>query len=179
MAKRRGRRKCKSCHEFFIPDPRNKKKQRFCSKPECRKASKAASQARWLSKKENRNYFRGPENVVRVQEWRRQNPGYCRSRGSSPDKTLQDHSTAESAENRGVAKHLAPDALQDLLTSQHAVLVGLIASFSANTLQDDIVKTTRRLQQLGSDILNSSPLYQGGVYDSQNSYLSPSGPPSS
>lgn len=176
MAKRRGRRKCKSCHEFFIPDPRNKKKQKFCSKPECRKASKAASQARWLSKKENQNYFRGPDNVERVQEWRRQNPGYSRSKVSYPDKPLQDHSIAESTEKHEVAKQFTPEALQDLLTAQHAVLVGLIASFSANTLQDDIVKTTRRLQQLGSDILNSSPLCKGGVYDCKNTYLSPPGP---
>jgi hypothetical protein len=33
-------------------------------------ASKAASQARWLAKPENQNYFRGPVNVAWVQAWR-------------------------------------------------------------------------------------------------------------
>ncbi len=33
----------------------------YCTAPACRKASKAVSQARWLSKPQNRNYFGGPE----------------------------------------------------------------------------------------------------------------------
>ena len=42
---------------------------------------KEASQKRWLRKPENQNYFRGPENVRRVQEWRIANPGYsCRKK---------------------------------------------------------------------------------------------------
>ena len=43
------RKKCCNCDELFIPDPRNTTRQRYCSKPECRKASKAASQRRWLA----------------------------------------------------------------------------------------------------------------------------------
>ncbi len=61
------RKKCCNCKELFIPDPRNAKRQKYCHKPECRKASKAASQKRWLQKPENRDYFSGPENVKRVQ----------------------------------------------------------------------------------------------------------------
>ena len=55
--------KCCNCNRFFKPDPRNAKRQRYCCKPECRKASKSASQRRWLRKPENRDYFRGPDNV--------------------------------------------------------------------------------------------------------------------
>ena len=60
MTKRR-RRKCLNCGQLFRPDPRNLRHQRYCPEPACRKASKAASQARWLAKPQNEGYFRGPE----------------------------------------------------------------------------------------------------------------------
>ena len=53
------RRKCKCCLKFFRPDPCNRRHQRYCAAPRCRRASKAASQARWLGKPENQDYFRG------------------------------------------------------------------------------------------------------------------------
>ena len=90
MAQRIRKRKCKNCGLFFPPDPRNARQQQFCSKPECRKASKAASQKRWLKKEENRDYFRGPDNVLRVQEWRRDHPGYWRPKTPPKAMPLQD-----------------------------------------------------------------------------------------
>ena len=72
------RRKCICCRKLFRPDPRNRHHQRYCSAPVCRAASKAASQARWLAKPENQDYFRGPVNVARVQLWRSRHPGYGR-----------------------------------------------------------------------------------------------------
>ena len=62
----RTRRKCRHCAQLFRPDPRNALHQRYCSAPACRRASKAASQRRWLAKAANRDYFRGPELVARV-----------------------------------------------------------------------------------------------------------------
>src|SRR4030081_690110 len=69
------RHKCKCCLKLFRPDPRNRRHQRYCSATACRAASKAASQARWLSTPENEGYFRGPANVARVQAWRSRHPG--------------------------------------------------------------------------------------------------------
>src|SRR5208337_3616495 len=126
------RRKCKCCLKLFRPDPRNRHHQRYCSAPACRAASKAASQARWLTKPENQRYFRGPVNVARVQAWRSRHPGYWR---------------------RG---RRAGPALQDVLTAQPAVLIGLIAHMVGTPLQDDIVRTTDRLLRLGQDILAKS-----------------------
>ena len=60
MTKQR-QRKSLNCEQLYSPDPRNLRHQRYCSALAVRKASKAASQARWLSKPQNRNYFRGPE----------------------------------------------------------------------------------------------------------------------
>jgi hypothetical protein len=45
---------------------------------------------------------------------------------------------------------------QDLLTAQHAVIIGLIAHLVGTPQQDDIVRTTDRLLRLGRDILAMS-----------------------
>ena len=78
----RRRRKCRHCGQLFRPDPRNLRHQRYCSAKECRRASKAASQRRWLAKTENRDYFSGPEQVARVRIWRDAHPGYARKTSS-------------------------------------------------------------------------------------------------
>jgi hypothetical protein len=176
MTRQIRKRKCKKCYEYFLPDPHNIKKQRYCSKPDCRKASKAAAQARWLAQKDNRNYFRSPENVMRVQAWRAQHPGYWR-KGTKSNNALQDHPPSKTTNNQGVNTELTQVALQDLLITQRAVLAGLIALLTGNTLQDDIATTTRHMQQLGSDILNSStPDYQGGDYVNKTTNTSRPGP---
>jgi hypothetical protein len=72
------RRKCKCCRVLFRPDPGNRRHQRYCSAPRCRRASKAASQARWLARPDNRDYFRGPVHLARCQGWRARHPGYWR-----------------------------------------------------------------------------------------------------
>jgi hypothetical protein len=46
--------------------------------------------------------------------------------------------------------------LQDLLTAQPAVLIGLIAHLVGTPQQDDIVRTADRLLRLGQDILAMS-----------------------
>jgi hypothetical protein len=66
---------------FSRPDPRNVRHQQYCAKSACRKAAKAASQGRWLAQPENQDYFRGPENVARVQAWRQAHPRYGRDGG--------------------------------------------------------------------------------------------------
>ena len=71
-----GQRKCLCCKDFFDPDRRSANRQRYCAKPVCRIASKAASQAAWLAKPQNIDYFRDPVHVARVQAWRANHPGY-------------------------------------------------------------------------------------------------------
>lgn len=65
-----GHRKCLCCKLFLDPDHRNRERQRYCSQPECRRASKTVSQAAWLAQSDNHDYFRGPVHVARVQAWR-------------------------------------------------------------------------------------------------------------
>ena len=150
-----GRRKCKCCRKLFRPDPRNRRHQYYCSAPTCRAASKAASQARWLAQPENRNYFRGPVHVARVQAWRSRHPGYWR-KGQDIDPALQDVSTAQLIGSADKTDDFAGSPLQELLSAQPAVLIGLIAHLVGTPLQDDIVRSAERLLRLGNDILATS-----------------------
>ena len=53
---------------------RQKNRLHFQLHPACRQASKAASQAHWLARPENRDQLRGWGNVQRAQAWRAANP---------------------------------------------------------------------------------------------------------
>ena len=170
------RKKCLNCKTLFIPDPRNVHRQKYCRAPECRKASKARSQQRWLQKKDNRDYFKGPENVQRVRQWRKANPGYWRRKSKNQPHALQDPLSQQHPENNDNIGGFASDALQDALIFQPAVLIGLIAQFTGCALQDDIALAVRRMQRLGTDILN--PHYKGGRHGTKTSHLSRSHPQS-
>ncbi len=130
------RRKCQHCQELFRPDPRNLRHQKYCSKPECRKASKAESQRRWLSKPDNRDYFRGTTNVQRVRDWRMTHPGYWRRKRSKANAALQYDSLAQPIDIKGESPTLAQLALQDFRLTQPFVLLGLIANLTGSTLQE-------------------------------------------
>jgi hypothetical protein len=151
------RRKCLHCGEFYRPDRRNLRHQRYCAKPDCRKQSKAASQRRWLQRPENQTYFRCPENCQRVKEWRERHPGYGRKKKAAPPAALQEVYHAEDPEAQGVSPSPRPDALQELCAMQPAMVVGLISMMTGSTLQEDIALTTRLLLRKGQDILAMRP----------------------
>ena len=173
------RKKCCNCNKLFRPDPRNATRQKYCPKPQCRKASKAASQQRWLQKPENQDHFCGPENVLRVQQWREANPRYWRGKRKVNKDALQDRLISQPTENNDNNVQFAHDALQDFLIAQPPVLLGLIANFTGTALQDSIAMTFQRLQKLGLDIANNSTRSKGGHYGSQDSNPSRTYPESS
>lgn len=152
MNKKR-RRKCLHCRELFRPDPRNRYHQRYCSKPQCRRASKTASQRRWLGKSLNRDYFRGPVHVERVRAWRTAHPGYWRC-GAQRRSALQEDSLAQASEFDKESGALIATPLQEISGAQPLVLLGLIAHLTGTALQEDIAHTTRGLRQLAQDILS-------------------------
>lgn len=158
-----GTRKCLHCHTFFKPNPRSKGRQIYCSLSDCQKASKTASQQKWLQKPENQNYFRGPEQVARVQRWRANHPGYSKKSNTSSDSkdTLQDALIVQPVDKQQETGMRAQEPLQELLLAQPSVLIGLIAHLTGSTLQDEIVRTGIRLRELGEDFL-SNPT--GGHY---------------
>jgi hypothetical protein len=157
------KKKCRHCKRLFIPDHRNRDRQKYCKNAECRNVSKAASQKKWQNKPANKNYFRGPVNVQRVQQWRKQNPGYRKPKSSTS--ALQEPLTPQHPENIDDKHHIADVALQDLLIAQSPVIIGLISNFIGSALQDDIAETLFRMQQSGQDILYCQPKERGGEND--------------
>ena len=164
------RKKCRHCNILFVPDPRNRDRQKYCRKPGCRTASKADSQRRWLKKPDNRDYFRGPDNVQRVQRWRKDNPGYGHRKPKIISDALQDPLNQQHIEKTYNNSDFADSALQDLLIPQTSVLIGIIAQLTGYALQDDIAMAARRMQQFGNDILN--PQIEGGRHGNQTTHLS-------
>jgi hypothetical protein len=167
---------CRHCTNLFWPGPQNATRQEYCRKPDCRRASKANSQKRWTEKPENRNYFCGPINIQRVQQWRKEHPGYWRRKSEKPISALQETLNEQPAENNMDAD-LSSGALQDILNAQHIVLLGLISNFTGSALQDDIAITVRRLLRLGQDIVNNSTHSKGGQHGIETTHLSRRGPP--
>jgi hypothetical protein len=152
---RREHRKCKSCLKLFRPDPRSRGRQLHCSAPLCKRASKAASQARWLAKPENQGYFRDPWHISRVREWQAQNGSSWR-KASKTRIALQDVRMAQATDTANKTGIPATSPLQEIITAQPAVLIGLIAHIVGTPLQDDIVYAARRLLRLGQDIIAGS-----------------------
>jgi len=165
--KRIEKKKCCHCRRLFVPDPRNRKRQRYCSSPPCRKASKSASQKRWLTKPENKDHFKGSENVQRVQEWRKKNPGYWKR--SKSEIALQDPLNGKHAENTNETHQIHANALQDFLMAQPPVMIGLISNFIGSPLQDDIANALLAMQQSGQDILYLHS--KGGKHDRKNTCI--------
>ncbi len=130
--------KCLNCGVIFTAEARNRGRQKYCTKPACRAAAKAA----------------------RV--WRAAHPGYWRSHHRLEPVALQDAlasktavKSSDCAMNRSVSE---TPALQDALRVQDPVLIGLIAQLTDSTLQDSIAGTVRRLLELGQDILSGTTL---------------------
>ena len=117
------KKKCRNCKCLFIPDHRNRNRQNYCGKPECRKASKKASQEKWLQKPENKDHFKGPVNVQRVRDWRERNPGYWKRNRKKETIALQDPLNEQPTDNNINNGHFTHVALQDLLNAQPAVII--------------------------------------------------------
>jgi hypothetical protein len=162
--------KCLHCREFFVPCPNNRRTQRYCAKPACRQASKAAARARWLQQPQNRRYFRGPEHVERVRRWRARHPGYWRKKAGKRPPALQDLAPSEvspveplTANPAGRAQgHLSASepsgsvgagALQDLADLQVPLLVGVVSLLLGDALQDRFAEVARQLVDRGKRVL--------------------------
>jgi len=151
------RRKCTHCKQLFVPDPRSRYHQRFCSQPRCQQVRKAAQQRVWCQRPANRDYWRGPEEVKRVRQWRRKHPGYWKRGRKKTSTALQVVSSIQPAVAQSVKPELAEGALQVLSPLQPPWVVGLISLVTGSTLQADIVAIHRRLVARGQEILGMEP----------------------
>ena len=166
--------KCLNCKQLFVPDYRNRERQKYCSAPECKRASKRARQQAWFSKPENRDYFRDAQNAQRVKDWRKAHPGYWKRSPRKPRRTLQDACPPQPTAEKELTPAPLPDpcrrTLQDVCQVQAPLLVGLISKFADCTLPDDIASYVRALIAKGQDILDqpsSRSAKQNTTYDRQ------------
>jgi len=162
----RTRYKCLHCREVHLCDWRNRDRQSYCAKPECRKASKAASQKRWLCKEENKNYFQGSDNAERVRRWRAANPGYWRKKQPSQQDALQEIYIEQSIVVEADVPEVSGSTLQDIFSAQPALIVGLISVLTGHALQEDIAASARIFQSRGEDILRMGR-WESGIPDNE------------
>ena len=146
--------KCRHCGKLFTPDYRNHCRQHYCSSPECRLISKAASQRRWSQKTENLDYFRGPAATRRVQQWREQHPGYWKRKPSLPNGNQPTGPQTVKCEQESCnACGGNTSTLQDICLAQSPLFVGVLSVIAGSTLQDDILATVDDLVIRGRKIL--------------------------
>jgi hypothetical protein len=145
MSPKPKRRKCRCCSTFFFPDYRNWKHQYYCGKPECRVASKLASQRRWYRKPKNLSHFRNGEGTERVRIWRKAHPGYWRKKTpvSGSTQTTKPQILNPEQTSRNVPRPL-PRTLQDFCLAREPAFIGLLSMFTGSTLQDDIQSINSR-----------------------------------
>jgi hypothetical protein len=124
----------------FAPDYRNTYHQRFCSAPACQYASKQTSQRRWLRKTENRDYFREPDNLRRVRDWRLLHPGYWRV-FKHRCRSIDDLSQADSMGGDSTTDPSAhTGTLQDFCRSKASVLIEILSRLRGCALQEDMAR---------------------------------------
>ena len=157
MTPQRRRCKCLNCKELFLPDYRNRDRQHFCAKFDCRKASQRESQKAWLSKPGNQLYFRDAKNAERVRDWQKEHPDYWKNTARYRRRTLQEACSTQPPATQEPVTTSPSRTLQDLCSMQVPLLVGLISMLSDCTLPEDIATSTRRLLAKGHDILGMVP----------------------
>jgi len=170
---------CIHCNEPFFPELRNRTRQQFCYKPQCRKARKARSHKLWLVK--NPDHYKGAANVLRVQRWREAHPGYWR-RAKPKAKAEELPAVPPEAPPNNDQPQSVP-ALQDgVLPLQDSIrrnplIVGLVAHVFGCTLQDSVEKVIGELIIRGMEL--RTPVHgtqknrkKSVKHDAQNTFAS-------
>ena len=161
MNSKSSRSNCRHCGKSFKPDYRNRHHQNYCPAPDCRRVSKAISQRRWLRKTQNHDYFRGPDQTRRVQQWRKSNPGYWKKKHINTQGARNAKSQMCEPEQKSCnAPNGIAESLQDVCLPQNPVLIGLISLVAGSTLQEDIGATMSKLVNQGRKILRLKPAGQ-------------------
>lgn len=164
--KNRHKNKCLYCKCLYHPCKYNWDRQGYCLKEECQLVRKKRNQQKWLSKKENKNFFKGSENVQRVREWRKKNPGYWRRRKKK--NALQDFAFSQNVDIKGdidIVKSKQKHALQDFANSQLFLITGLISHLTGDALQDSVVKNMRHFIFKGQSLLDPKKEMKGACHE--------------
>ena len=106
--KRPWKKLCRFCRELFNPDPRVGSRQVSCSRSECQKARKKASQDHWVV--QNPGYFKGL--YRNTKRWLGEHPGYLAEyRRRNPEKVAIDN------QRRKIRRQAAQEAAADIQDS--------------------------------------------------------------
>jgi len=155
-------RNCLHCKRRFDPDYRHRRDQFYCAKPACKKVRQAASLRRWRERPENQEYWRGRENIERVQAWRAAHPEYWKRvkrkpaavRGVALQNAMKaEQVTTDQSDHRDGSGDCVTKRVPVDLRAQDPVLVGLIAQLTGDTLQNAIHQTTARLYEKGQAVM--------------------------
>jgi len=138
-------RPCCVCHNPFIPSKYSGNRQVVCERVECRRKIKRRRQASWVDR--NRDYFKGPENVERVREWRRKNPDWRERKKTAVGKSSPEAESCSTAESE-------MERLQDsVFTVQRAALMGFMSFATGSVLQDEVQNLYGECLRRGSELL--------------------------
>jgi len=148
----RSRQRCLNCNQLYESSSRNRRRQKYCTRAACRKASKYASHQNWIRSPKGKDYFSGEYNVSRVRMWRQMNPGYWRRHSRRRD-ALQDFLLPLQLLHPANRKPTASErALQDILNSYRLILIGIIAQLPNHTEKDINEETYLRLILAGEKV---------------------------
>lgn len=143
---------CSECQKPFVASKYSGGRQLVCGAAACRKAAKKARQAAWTAR--NPEYFRGPEHVERVREWRRANPGWRdNQRGRASARCGESSAKAESCNRSSPPASRLQDSVPEV---QSALIVGLVTVLCGSVLQDEVHDLCRECLRVGGDLLRGS-----------------------
>jgi hypothetical protein len=145
-------RHCTHCGQLFAVNPRLGKRHRYCSEPECARASHRASHKKWQDQGDYKLHYTSEDNVERVRSWRQRHPEYWK-RKRRPKRL----SNAKFALTEDFSSILRYVALQDSIDTRLALEIGIISRLCGVALQDTIAKEIRRLIIRGHAILRNKP----------------------
>ena len=73
--KRYRRRRCRHCGDWYEPNSRAARRQKFCNKAECQKARCRRTSRTW---RRHNPHTKDEQDAARIRVWRRKHPGYWR-----------------------------------------------------------------------------------------------------
>ena len=144
-----GKKQCRNCGRYFIPDRFNSQHQRYCSNPECRQASSNASKKKYRKKFSKSDQYLKAESE-RVIVWQKKHPHYPRNRKKSSKKSSENAILRDIAQVEKLQSDMC--VLRDIAIWQDAVIKGLVSTMTDSVLRDDIGVVCNRLYDRGKEI---------------------------
>lgn len=139
--------RCCICDNLFTPNKYSGSRQKVCDQPACRIAAKRRRQALWIER--NPDYFRGPEHVERVRQWRLDNPDRARRRRPQRAKSTKKAKSCNTISQPGGVLQDSDSVLKS------PIFLGLLSLVTGSVLQDEVHSTIASLSRIGLELQRS------------------------